>query len=170
MREPAANLGKGCYTMKNILMLPAKLLALIFGVALILLLVRAILMSFSPAPPAKITNTMYWGNPTEVTINVTWMSSDVSRTAEESDMVPETLTFAKAYVTTRLDSVELVRFSLLLTNDEEITLHTLHQSFFSQTVENGDQYAVDLQGWVPSALIDDITELGGRLAYTIGDP
>ena len=156
--------------MKNILIVPAKLLALIFGVALILLLVRAILMSFSPAPPAKFTETMYWGSPTEVTVNVTWMSSDVSRTTEENDMVPETLTFAKAYVTTILDSVELGTFLLLLTNDEEITLHTLRLSILpSITVERGDQHALDLQGWVPSALIDNITGLSGKLWYTIDD-
>ena len=155
--------------MKNILKLPGKFLALILGAALILLLIRAILMSLSPAPPVKITDTMYWGSPTEVTVNVTWMSSDVSRTTEASDMVPETLTFAKAYVTTILDSVELGTFVLLLTNDEEMILHTLRRSFLSQTVERGDRYALDLQGWVPSALIDDITELSGRLSYTIGD-
>lgn len=114
-------------------------------------------------PEKLITETMLWDG---VEIEYTWISSSVR--TEFEDSVPETLTFATGKIkNTATTDLRVSSAILMLVERNDVTVDKLTVSLPSEwVVEPGQSRPIELEGWVPSALIKDIVGLTGRLAFS----
>ena len=147
-------------------MVPSFLIASIAAIVCVVILVSPI--SLHDIQPGRlVTDTMVWNG---VEIEYTWISTKAIRTyTEESGYIfSETMTFAKGTVTnTGETDLEVDSAVLMLLEQNSVTIGKLEIALpYEWIIEPGNSRIIELEGWIPTALIKEVSSISGRLAFT----
>ena len=78
------------------------------------------------------------------------------------------MTFAKGIVrNTAGTDLEVDSATLMLLDKNDVTVGKLNYTFpIDWTIEPEQSKPIELEGWIPTALIKDISHISGRLAFS----
>ena len=114
----------------------------------------------------ELSRTLHWGSPTEVEVSLIWRISNLTRDTTVHTTT-QALTFIKADVLNRTDATVSIRsIWVLFQSRSDITIHTMKRSI-PVDIGPGETETIDLQEWIPAALLRDITDFSARLSYDV---
>ena len=147
-------------------LVPSFLIASIAAIVCVVILVSPISLH-DIQPQRLVTDTMEWQG---VRIEYTWISTRAVRTyTEESGYIfSETMTFAKGTVTnTGETDLKVDSAILMLVEPNGVTVGMLEIALpYEWKIEPGKRRNIELEGWVPTALIQNVSSISGRLAFS----